>query len=67
MGSIPQVEGSQLRAMASKNCWLNRARRIMLRVGRSPMGERLKELIYETAVVTGGMAPIALLALALLS
>jgi hypothetical protein len=39
----------------------------MLRIGRSPMGERLKELIYETAVVTGGMAPIALLALALLS
>ena len=34
--------------------------------GRS-MGERLKELMYETAVVTGGMAPIALLVLALLS
>jgi hypothetical protein len=38
----------------------------MLRAGRGPMSERLKELIYETAVVTGGMAPIALLALALL-
>jgi hypothetical protein len=35
--------------------------------GRTPMSERLKELIYETAVVTGGMAPIAILALALLS
>ena len=35
-------------------------------LGEVPMGERLKELIYETAVVTGGMAPIALLALALL-
>jgi hypothetical protein len=30
------------------------------------MGARLKELVYETAVITGGMAAIALLALALL-
>jgi hypothetical protein len=37
----------------------------MLR-GEVSKSERL-ELIYETAVVTGGMAPIALLALALLS
>jgi hypothetical protein len=30
------------------------------------MSERVRELICETAIVTGGMAPVALLALGLL-
>jgi hypothetical protein len=30
------------------------------------MSERAREIIYEAAIVTGGMAPVALLALALL-
>ena len=30
------------------------------------MNERVREFIYETAVITGGMAPVALLALALM-
>jgi hypothetical protein len=30
------------------------------------MNERVREFIYETAVITGGMAPVALLALALI-
>ena len=30
------------------------------------MSARMKELIYETAVVTGGMAPVGLLALVLM-
>jgi hypothetical protein len=38
----------------------------MLGDGRSPMSMRVRELIYETAVVTGGMAPLGLLALALM-
>jgi hypothetical protein len=38
----------------------------MLADGRSPMRKRVRELIYETAVITGGMAPVGLLALALM-
>jgi hypothetical protein len=39
----------------------------MLAAGRSPMmSRRVRELIYDTAVVTGGMAPVGLLALALM-
>ena len=38
----------------------------MLGNGRSPMRKRVRELIYETAVITGGMAPVGLLALALM-
>jgi len=30
------------------------------------MGERVRGLVYEAAVITGGMAPVALLALALM-
>ena len=30
------------------------------------MGERIREFIYEATIMTGGMAPVALLALALL-
>jgi hypothetical protein len=38
----------------------------MLVGGRSPMSERVRELIYETAVDTGGLAPLGILALALM-
>jgi hypothetical protein len=38
----------------------------MLSDGRSPMSVRVREFIYETAVVTGGMAPVGLLALVLM-
>ena len=30
------------------------------------MGERVRRFVYEAAVITGGMAPVALLALALM-
>jgi hypothetical protein len=31
-----------------------------------PMSERVREFIYQAAIITGGTAPVALLALALL-
>jgi hypothetical protein len=38
----------------------------MLSLSEKAMGERIRGFVYEAAVVTGGMAPVALLALALM-
>jgi len=38
----------------------------MFSVWEKPMGERVRGFVYEAAVITGGMAPVALLALALM-
>ena len=38
----------------------------MLSIWRSPMGEWVRGFVYQAAVITGGMAPVALLALALM-
>jgi hypothetical protein len=38
----------------------------MLSLWRRPMSERVRGFVYEAAVITGGMAPVALLALALM-
>ena len=40
--------------------------RRMLSLWRDPMGERIRGFVYVAAVVTGGLAPVALLALALM-
>ena len=48
------------------NCWLDDARRMYASVRRRPMSERVRGFVYEAAVITGGMAPVALLALALM-